>query len=652
MASSHSRGRKRGPAKPALIPPDFARLAPLYVAAFVIILCGISAVNSTLDDGRLTGITIALALVGTFTSLLLRVWGVSQSTVGWVVSGVTLFLLVSGSTSITGFVPQEGAAPDPQRALGMLLEWGTILFSFTMLTNSSLLFAIIPCMALLGLMSSENLNPEMVTYFLGFVLATVFAMGYDGFLARQGWDEGAPVQRRSRVAAPIGPVVRSFLALSTIIVGGAFVVALVVSTPLKELGQNVFQVTSVRGGPNLPMLPHLGSTASDSMSLIGNPPPQSSQPVLTVDAPEPVYLRGVVYKLYNGQSWTKAQSFTTRLDPVSEDSNQQRRFAVYAQPPGWRARRRLVQRITVEAPVGPEVHAAADPVEVSGRFYALSRTDTGTLRSDSLGAMEEDSLGTTDYTVASRVSTATPSQLRQAHVRNRPFTDFRADREAVADRVTDLARTITLGARTPFDKAQAIASYLRSNYTYSLEPPLLPEEEDATGFFLFKTRTGYCEHFASAMAILCRSLGIPARVAAGYAPGDWDPASHRWIVRQLHAHAWTEVDFGEFGWIPFDPTGGLRAEPAGYLSLAKLLSHLTRILTSRELVPRILMLCLMVMALYLVKVEAWDRWGRPAWRSRMGRRASSSPVRQLSNHYRRFCHQAARLGAPRDPRQT
>jgi hypothetical protein len=86
--------------------------------------------------------------------------------------------------------------------------------------------------------------------------------------------------------------------------------------------------------------------------------------------------------------------------------------------------------------------------------------------------------------------------------------------------------------------------------------PIPPEEQDVADYFLFDLKKGYCDYYATAMVVLARSSGLPARFVSGYASGSYDAASAVYIVRELHAHSWAEVYFPEIGWIEFEPTAG------------------------------------------------------------------------------------------------
>ncbi len=107
--------------------------------------------------------------------------------------------------------------------------------------------------------------------------------------------------------------------------------------------------------------------------------------------------------------------------------------------------------------------------------------------------------------------------------------------------------------------AEKVEEFLKSDrFTYTLEPPRYPRGEEPVGEFLLHRRTGHCEYFASAMALICQLHGVPARVVAGYCGGDYNPVGHFYVVRQKHAHSWVEVFIPGRDWQSFDPTPATR----------------------------------------------------------------------------------------------
>ncbi len=128
--------------------------------------------------------------------------------------------------------------------------------------------------------------------------------------------------------------------------------------------------------------------------------------------------------------------------------------------------------------------------------------------------------------------------------------------ESVTPRTRTLAQEVvsSAGATNSYAMAKAVESYLRANYQYLLESSLAPEGEDIVDYFLFEHQIGRCDHFASSMVVLLRSLGIPSRIVTGLAPVPFDNDAGGFLYRTRDAHAWVEVYFPGFGWIPFEPT--------------------------------------------------------------------------------------------------
>ena len=129
------------------------------------------------------------------------------------------------------------------------------------------------------------------------------------------------------------------------------------------------------------------------------------------------------------------------------------------------------------------------------------------------------------------------------------------------------ARDLVGEPRNPYAAVVALESWFRSggDFAYDERPPLRRGTPPLVSFAL-TTKRGYCQHFAGAMAVMLRQLGIPARVAAGFTSGRYDRESGRWTVADRNAHTWVEVWFDGFGWLPFDPTPGRGQLGATYSS--------------------------------------------------------------------------------------
>ncbi len=126
---------------------------------------------------------------------------------------------------------------------------------------------------------------------------------------------------------------------------------------------------------------------------------------------------------------------------------------------------------------------------------------------------------------------------------------------ALSPRVRALASELTADAPTPYDKAQAITDWLRATIRYNEHLPMPPADREMLEWLLFDIQQGFCTYAATAEVILLRAVGVPARLAVGYAEGEIPPGALRTrLVRQSHAHAWPEVYFPGIGWVEFEPT--------------------------------------------------------------------------------------------------
>ena len=125
---------------------------------------------------------------------------------------------------------------------------------------------------------------------------------------------------------------------------------------------------------------------------------------------------------------------------------------------------------------------------------------------------------------------------------------------SITPRTIQLAQTIAGDEETPYDKVLAVTNYLRDNIEYSQTVPPLPTDQELVDWFLFDLKSGFCNYYATAEVVLLRSLGIPARLAVGYAQGEPVEGSDAYLVLQRDSHAWPEVYFPGIGWVEFEPT--------------------------------------------------------------------------------------------------
>jgi len=262
--------------------------------------------------------------------------------------------------------------------------------------------------------------------------------------------------------------------------------------------------------------------------------------------------RGVSYDYYDGRAWT------LRRREQQTVATQGRFYKLEESAMGSEL---MQQTFFMEETLTNTVFAAHRALAVS--------TDAGFLRRDSSDNLftQYPARGKTDYIVVSdtiipdadKISdwTPVPDDIRTTWLQL-PKLD---------PRVMQLANDITRGYSRSFDKALAIETWLRSNYAYTQTPHKthgVSEGGDPLAVFLFDAREGYCEYFATAMTVMLRVIGIPARMAGGFSAGEYNPVGGSWTVRRKHSHIWTEAWFPPYGWIEFDATPGdeFPAEPA------------------------------------------------------------------------------------------
>jgi len=279
-----------------------------------------------------------------------------------------------------------------------------------------------------------------------------------------------------------------------------------------------------------------GVTFSDAIRL-GQSPNLGESVVMVVDAPTGRFWRAIAYDFYTGQGWRTTE--VDRADKVTADRSQ--------------LRERLDASFEVLEPYGNRLFAANEPLKANVPAQFLTGDDRGF--SSGIRALEQRS-ASERYTVTSYVSIADKGSLRRAPgTYTEPIKrEYLQIPSTLSQRVRDLARKVVEGRDNAYDKAEAIESFLRTNYRYApvVRPP--PPGRDPVDWFLFDLKEDFCEYFASAMVMMLREVGVPARLVEGFTSGTFDPTAGRYIVRQVNAHAWTEVYFPTYGWIEFEPT--------------------------------------------------------------------------------------------------
>jgi transglutaminase-like putative cysteine protease len=287
----------------------------------------------------------------------------------------------------------------------------------------------------------------------------------------------------------------------------------------------------------------------------------SDEVAFRVRATQATLWRAQAFDAYDGVTWTIDDDRTRPMQPQDETGSSVMPPDLFRRNFGFTAPSvSLTQTFYVDTPQPNVLFAAAVPAQVYFPSSTLAVDRYGSIRAPFL--LDEGLV----YSVVSQVPVTTPALLRAVSSGAYPAAPSAQPKVAerylqlpagLPSRVGDLARSITAGATSEYDRVVAIESWLRRNTVYDLDVPRDPAGVDAVDHFLFETRRGFCEQIASSMAVMLRTIGIPTRLVTGFGPGARNPLTGYVEVRQSDAHAWVEVFYPLVGWVAYDPTFGV-----------------------------------------------------------------------------------------------
>ena len=414
------------------------------------------------------------------------------------------------------------------------------------------------------LKSRRNLFSHLFHSLIILYVASLFAWSPLFLLAVIGWGVGFfafLIITRTEMAAPswkwpaaragarhnaawtlawIGTGVAVFVALPEF-AGRPFAIPLVASVP-----------ASANGAPTLPgILPLVGTTggSADGINLRVRGP-LGDEVAFRVRSSAPSYWRAAALESYDGTTWSPSEPAPDTITGIDAGIN------VYDEVPGS-ATGTISSTFFIERPLGTQVPTPYPVSEVYFPSDRLTLSASGTITAP-------HALGPgVNYGTVSLVRDTSPATLRS---RDAQSTDVAASYSQLPDElpaeVGQLAAQVTQGATTEYDKVRLLTSYLSTRYIYDLNSPIPQSGQDAVDQFLFVDRRGFCEQFASALAVMLRTQNVPTRVVIGYATGQHDLLTSTYTVRNSDAHAWVEVYFPSSGWVPFDASPGFDASPA------------------------------------------------------------------------------------------
>jgi transglutaminase-like putative cysteine protease len=502
-------------------------------------------------------------LLATVVSAALMVVAVGALVLPWTtwhgLPTLTTLKVMGDSAALVGQQARIQVAPTPPLPPLMLAAvtaiWAAIFSAHALAFRaSSPLLSLLPPVALLAFADTvleDSFRPGFGLLFLAAALVVVFV---DGLRRVQRW---GPIWSRPGSRRRLSPATARGAGR---VAAGALAVATLAPLFLPGIGTKaVIDLASAPGSDVLRIDPQVAIASALK-------PSSRATPVFSVKTDHASYYRMLALDTFDGNAWsmsdpsaagavTSGEAFAPL---VSGEPTIQQRFSIQATQP-----------LSL-----PGVPVAFPPVSVTIPDQGISYDDA--LQSVYVsGDLEEE----TTYQATSLLEQPSPMSLDTYQL---PPTGALSrwtalPNDAQTARIREIAKQWTVGATTPYDQVLAILSHLGTDHGFRYDANINQGDDSLTLVkFLTDTKAGFCQQFASAMAVLVRSLGIPARVAIGFTQGHFDAVNDRWMVTTKDAHSWVEVDFGNFGWLAFEPTPN-RANPVafGYANPAAVACALT-----------------------------------------------------------------------------
>ena len=460
--------------------------------------------------------------------------------------------------------------------LASLFLWVQVLHAFDVPRRRDLAFSMVSSMILMAEAGSLSLSSTFLVFLVPWM---GLAGAWLSLSSRPRPDQVAtPIsvrrltppggsRRRAPVFSALISAVIALLAASLVFLAMPRLPGTFVRTPPFSLAGQATQLAAFDGGVQNPAVVDPGDGVVD-FSAGGYPGfsdvvdlrsrgQLSDEIVFRVRAQQAALWRAEVFDTYDGATWTIGDDRTVSLEATGGSLQvpfgiRERNMAATA------ADVRMIQTFYIEV-AQPNVLFGASSIDhvyfpAGGvRVDGAGSVRTPILLDEGLIYSVESQLPVLDLRSLAAAEGPVPGELS-------PYLQLPTE---LPDRVGGLARTITSSARSTHAQVMAVQAWLQANTRYNLDVPRDPEGVDSVDHFLFETREGYCEQIASSMAILLRSLGVPTRLVTGYGPGERNPFTGYFEVKQSDAHAWLEVWYPDIGWVQYDPTFGVPEVTAG-----------------------------------------------------------------------------------------
>lgn len=450
---------------------------------------------------------------------------------GWAPSEVPRAWVTAGALLILGFYPLDW----------MLVSRGFLRATLHLVCSAAVLL-------LLGARTSREYGLLMILAFVELLAAAILSASLNFFLflalflvfAVAGF-AGAEMRRSLRAAPQVAPApVRlswRLVCSSVMLAAGILALTIGLFFLLPRTAQAAFRRLAperfyLPGFANEVALGQIGRLWQDHRTVM-------RVRILGPRPAQPLKWRGAALNRFDGRRWSNPWDVSQLL--VVRD----RLLTLPLEAP-WRPGRRLSYEVSLNPEISHTLFFAGAPELVWINLPLVIRGPNDTLRPH----------GTARQALRYGVHSFLPEQST-AGLPRRPVPaqvlECCLALPPLDPRIPELAHRLTEGFTSAEASARAIESYLRQNYRYTTELPSR-SPADPLAYFLFERRQGHCEYFASALAVLLRTIGIPTRMVTGFQGGHYNPVSGWYVIRASDAHSWVEAYLPATGWTTFDPT--------------------------------------------------------------------------------------------------
>lgn len=534
------------------LPPENSIFARAMVLAAVLV--GTAAV---IAQGYFAASTAILAPAGIVAGSILSWYRRDNINIG-----LKVFLSFALLAVSTGFFYTMAVEPyDTRVPLAELFLWIQVLHSFDVPARRDLRFSLVSGLVMISMAGTLALDVSFMIYLAGFMFFALLAM-LGMHMSEIGVKVGSFMKKVSfrQAAMPLIGISLGLILAST----GVYLVTprlpgmRVQSLPFsaEKLIQSAYRGGLIGGSSvnldrGLPMSKarfsgkaYPGFNEQLDLRVRGR---LSDDLMMRVKATNPAYHRGMVFTEYTGKGWKQTADKPTK----TLKTNRPPIILPVRDPEGSNGARETTSSYYIEADQPNIVFAPYQPTLLYFPSAAVWIDKDSALTSSF--TLDQGLV----YSVVSHYDQPSPTRLGKvpAIYKDRDFSPY-LSLPKVPKRLEAYALEITKSEDKPYGKLHAIQNALEARCVYDLDAPFQKENQDSIDFFIFESRAGSCDQFASAFVVLARLNGIPTRLVTGFAPGDYNPFTGYWEVKAEHAHAWAESYFPFYGWVSFDPTPG------------------------------------------------------------------------------------------------